>query len=90
MKSARAIVSGIVQGVFYRESTKEKARGLGLSGWVRNLPDGSVEAHFEGDESSISAMIKWLNQGPPHARVSNVDVQWSDQIDLHEDFKIRY
>ena len=71
----RAIVRGRVQGVGYRASTAHEARRLGLSGWVRNLPDGTVEVEVSGDAAAVDALVGWLGQGPRGARVSGVDVQ---------------
>jgi acylphosphatase len=75
MISRRVLVSGRVQGVWFRESTRREASALGLSGWVRNLPDGRVEAHFEGDEAAVEAAIAFVRRGPEHARVSDVAVE---------------
>ena len=69
-----AIITGKVQGVFFRVETKSAAEGFGLTGWVRNKMDGSVEAVFEGEEADVRAMLSWCQTGPPHARVSKVDV----------------
>ena len=71
----RALVSGRVQGVFFRDSTRQKAEALGLSGWVRNLPDGRVEAVFEGAEDRVAEMISWCQEGPPEAEVRDVSVE---------------
>ena len=71
----RALVSGRVQGVFFRDSTQEKAEALGLSGWVRNLPDGRVEAVFEGSEDRVAEMISWCEEGPPMASVEEVSTE---------------
>lgn len=71
----RAIIAGRVQGVWYRARTQERAETLGLSGWVRNLPDGSVEAVFEGEPASVAAAVEWCREGPPHAVVESVDVR---------------
>ena len=73
---AHVYVAGQVQGVFFRDSTREKAEQLGLTGWVKNLPDGRVEALFEGPSERIREMIRWCEQGPPHAEVENVDTQF--------------
>ena len=76
--SARAhvLVSGRVQGVFFRHSTQKAARSRGVAGWVRNLPDGRVEACFEGSPQSVDAMIEWCRTGPRHADVNEVTVEW--------------
>ena len=68
-------VSGRVQGVFYRASTHEEAQRLGLKGFVKNEPDGSVYIEAEGDEAVLDALVAWCKQGPPAARVSNVEIQ---------------
>ena len=73
---ARAIISGRVQGVFYRASCRDEAAAFGLAGWVRNNPDGSVEAEFEGPEADVHAILEWCRRGPPSARVDNVVVTW--------------
>jgi acylphosphatase len=73
---AHVYVAGQVQGVFFRDSTREKAEQLGLTGWVKNLPDGRVEALFEGPSEWIREMIRWCEKGPPHAEVENVDAQF--------------
>ena len=64
---------GDVQGVFFRDSCRRAAVERGLSGWVQNNSDGSVEAEFEGPESDVDALVEWCRQGPPHARVEQVD-----------------
>lgn len=70
----RARVTGRVQGVFFRAWTQQQAGELGVRGWVRNASDGSVEAHLEGDEAAVKALIQRLNEGPPSAQVERVDV----------------
>ncbi len=72
MTVARFLVSGRVQGVFYRASTREQAQRLGLSGSARNLPDGRVEVVVEGAEDAVNVLEAWLRQGPPAARVDAV------------------
>ncbi len=66
-------ISGKVQGVFFRSSTKSKAEELGLTGWVRNLADGRVEAVFEGEEGNVEKMVQWCRKGPQYARVEDVE-----------------
>ncbi|MFA4936579.1 MAG: acylphosphatase [Candidatus Methanoperedens sp.] len=70
----RVFISGIVQGVFFRSSTKDKAEELGITGWVRNLADGRVEAIFEGDKENVEKIVEWCRKGPEYARVSDVGV----------------
>ena len=86
---AHVYVSGDVQGVFYRDSTRQKARQLGLSGWVKNLPDGRVEALFEGPSEKIREMVRWCEQGPPHAAVENVDVEFDSARQDFSRFEVR-
>jgi acylphosphatase len=92
MKKVRAhlFISGRVQGVFYRAFTEDVALSLGLKGWVRNLPDRRVEAVFEGDKELIEEAIKKCYEGPPYARVDNIDVIWEESIENLPDFRIRY
>jgi acylphosphatase len=70
------LVSGIVQGVAFRAATIDEARRLSLSGWVRNLPDGRVEAEAEGERSDLEALVQFCRRGPPAARVADVEVTW--------------
>ena len=70
----RVLISGRVQGVFFRESTKRRAMELGVNGWVRNLRDGRVEAVFEGDEGDVKRMIEWCRRGPELAVVERVEI----------------
>ena len=74
MRRVRAIVAGRVQGVAYRASTVYEARRHGLTGWVRNLPDGSVELEAQGDDQSVTALLAWCAHGPPAARVTGVSI----------------
>ena len=70
----RAVVRGRVQGVFFRDSTRERGRAHGASGWVRNCADGSVEALLEGPRGAVERVLRFLETGPPRAAVSGVDV----------------
>lgn len=73
MSAARFLVSGRVQGVFFRASTRERAQALGLSGSARNLPEGGVEVIVAGDVEAIDALAQWLQEGPPRAHVDGVE-----------------
>lgn len=73
MPATHLIIHGHVQGVFYRDWTVETARSLGLAGWVRNLPDGTVEAHLEGERGAIERMIAAMHDGPPRAAPTQID-----------------
>jgi acylphosphatase len=77
-KRVRVLVSGEVQGVFFRAETAQRARDSRLGGFVRNTADGSVEAAFEGDAEAVDAMVQWIHQGPPRARVADVEVVEED------------
>lgn len=70
------LVSGLVQGVAFRAATVDEARRLRVAGWVRNLPDGRVEAEAEGERSSLDALVAFCRRGPPAARVEGVAVTW--------------
>jgi acylphosphatase len=76
-----------VQGVFFRAETQSRARSLGLVGWVRNAPDGTVEAVFEGPSERVDSMLDWCRRGPPHAQVEDVAVEWEDPRG-EDDFRI--
>ena len=89
MKRAHVRIYGRVQGVWFRANTKEMAEKLGLKGWVRNVPDGSVEAVFEGDEKNVEKAIEWCHYGPSLARVDKVDVEYEEPRG-EKDFRIRY
>ncbi len=75
MRRVHLFVAGRVQGVFFRAGCAEQARVLGVSGWIRNAPDGRVEAVFEGPESGVESMVRWCRQGTPHAHVESVDLR---------------
>ncbi|MFG0315818.1 MAG: acylphosphatase [Planctomycetota bacterium JB042] len=84
----RLRITGRVQGVWYRGSTRETARRLGLDGWVRNLDDGSVEAVAEGSEAAVERLVAWCHDGPPLARVERVTV-CEEPVRGEERFEIR-
>jgi acylphosphatase len=74
-------VTGLVQGVFFRAWTQGQARELGISGWVRNCPDGSVEAHLSGDEDAVERMIQRMQRGPSNARVEDLSVEEAEPVE---------
>jgi acylphosphatase len=86
---AHVYVSGEVQGVFFRDATRQRAGELGLDGWVKNLPDGRVEAVFEGPAEKVEEMIRWCEQGPPHARVESVDSEHGEARGDLSGFEVR-
>lgn len=88
MKRAAVKVHGMVQGVFFRVETRDRARSLGLGGWVRNAPDGTVEAVFEGVDERVESMVEWCRRGPRGAAVADLDVSW-EQPKGEEVFSIR-
>jgi acylphosphatase len=75
-KRARARIYGRVQGVFFRGEARDRARSLGVGGWIWNAPDGSVEAVFEGDEERVETLLFWCRRGPAGAEVEHVEVEW--------------
>ncbi len=83
-------ISGLVQGVFFRANTKRMADILGIKGWVKNLPDGRVEAVFEGEREKVETMIRWCHKGPPSAVVEKVEVIDEEYKGEFKDFKIVY
>lgn len=87
---AHVIVSGRVQGVFFRAKTQSAARRLGVTGWVRNLPDRTVEAVFEGPRPKVEAVVQWCHTGSPGARVTDVHVRWEAASGEFADFAVRY
>lgn len=82
-------VSGYVQGVFFRSTTRDIAKSLSLSGWVRNLADGRVEIMAEGEEEDVKRLIEWAKKGPPGARVLDVKVEYKEPQGAFEGFEIR-
>ncbi len=83
-------ISGHVQGVFFRYETKRNAESLGVRGWVRNLPDGSVECVFEGEKENIEKILEFCKHGPPGANVTDIKINWEDYQDEFDNFHIRY
>lgn len=90
MVRAHVIIRGMVQGVFFRSYTREWARELGVKGWVRNLPDGCVEAVFEGEEGRVKEIIERCRRGPPLAIVEEVRVSWEPYKGEFKEFEIKY
>ncbi|MFB6223060.1 MAG: acylphosphatase [Haloarcula sp.] len=86
---AHVFVSGRVQGVYYRATTRERAQKQGIDGWVRNLDDGRVEAVFEGPEDDVEAMIEFCYEGSERANVTDVDVEYTDPEGL-DGFEVRW
>jgi acylphosphatase len=88
--ATRVVVRGRVQGVFFRASTRDQARARGVTGWVRNLADGAVEAWLEGPRHAVTAVTDWIvDGGPPHASVDQVDTEEVDPVG-HERFVVRH
>jgi len=90
MKRVHVFISGRVQGVWFRSYTEAEAKKLGVKGWVRNLPDGRVEAVFEGEDSAVDKMVAWCHKGSPYAKVEKVEVIEEPYKGEFTDFKIRY
>lgn len=88
MVTKRVLVYGKVQGVYFRVYTKDMADLLGLKGWVQNLPDGRVEALFQGSDENITKMLAWCRQGSPNARVDRLQVEDLNAEPDHADFSI--
>jgi len=88
LKQLQLMVRGRVQGVYFRASTQREARRLGLSGWVRNRPDGSIEILAEGEEVAIRELYGWAQKGPSAARVDRVDARWRSFTGDYPDFRI--
>jgi acylphosphatase len=87
---ARVRIEGLVQGVNYRFSTRQKALELGVNGWVRNVADGSVECLMEGERDKIEALIRWCHHGPLGARVTRVTTLWEEYRGDMQGFSITY
>lgn len=88
--AAHVRVTGRVQGVWYRQSAAEQAQALGLSGWVRNETDGSVEALAQGDREAVDRFVSWCRHGPSGAIVSDVEAEWLQESDAVVGFNVRY
>jgi acylphosphatase len=90
MVRAHVVVRGRVQGVWFRGSARDRAERLGLTGWVRNRPDGSVEAVFEGPKLTVQQMILWCHQGPRTAQVTQVDQRWGEHTGEFPGFSVKF
>ncbi|MBN1474695.1 MAG: acylphosphatase [Syntrophaceae bacterium] len=90
MKRLHVYISGRVQGVFFRAETQRAATGINLTGWVRNVPDGRVEAVFEGEDTNVDKMLAWCHHGPPAARVQEVIVNEKAYTGEFNKFSINY
>jgi len=90
MVRAHIYVTGLVQGVGFRWSMWRVAKANGVKGWVRNLPDGRVEAVLEGPRDSVDRVLRWARRGPPSAIVEEVEVRWEEYRGEYDDFNIGY
>lgn len=88
-KRLEATIHGRVQGVYFRGTTREQARALGLTGWVRNEYDGTVRVVAEGDQPTLTRLLSFLHQGPPGAHVTHVDPHWRDATGEFTGFHVR-
>jgi len=87
---ARLLIAGRVQGVAFRWETQRAAQERSVTGWVRNLPDGRVEAVVEGSRVNVNDLVDWCRKGPPVARVDSLDIQWEDYAGEFQGFDIAY
>jgi acylphosphatase len=87
---AHVLITGKVQGVYFRYKTRDEAKKYGVNGWVRNLPDGRVEAVFEGNKENVDELIDFAGKGPSGAKVLDVNVNWQDYSGEFKDFKVIY
>jgi acylphosphatase len=88
-RRARVVISGFVQGVGYRYATRGRAVSLGVTGWVRNRPDGRVEAVFEGESEHVESMVRWCRRGPSGASVEDVELTWEEPVGEDDRFTVR-
>jgi acylphosphatase len=87
---AHLIITGIVQGVFFRMETQRAANKYGVNGWVRNQRDGSVEAVVEGPKENVESLIEWCRHGPPRATVNDVDIDWEEYRGEFSEFRVSH
>lgn len=90
MKAFKATISGKVQGVWFRDSTRKEAVKLNVVGWVMNKPDGTVYLEAEGEEEQLNQLIKWLNVGSRYSRVDNVEIEWFEPTNSYSTFEMKY
>lgn len=88
MQQALLKISGHVQGVFYRANAQEEAQKLGLTGYAKNMPDGSVEALLQGPEAQINSFIEWAREGSSGAKVDKVEIEWQTPSQDFKNFEI--
>ena len=88
MKAFKATVSGKVQGVWFRDSTRQEAIKLKVTGWVKNIPSGTVYLEAEGEENNLKSLERWIHIGSRHSRVDRVDLQWSEPTNTYSTFEI--
>ncbi len=84
------IARGKVQGVFYRSETAKAAKALGLTGWIKNEPDGSVKITAQGSSEDLEKLVKWCHSGPPLAKVVKVEVEWEKENKNYKRFVVKY
>ena len=89
-KRASIKITGLVQGVFFRDHTRQKAQELGIKGWVRNEKDGSVSILAQGSKAGLDEFIEWCKKGPDSAKVENVEVVWREPADVMAGFEISH
>lgn len=87
---AHVVVSGRVQGVFFRQETRNQAKAWNVTGWVRNLPNGKVEATFEGEKDNVEKLVEFCRHGSSDAHVDKIEVQWSSYKGEFNSFRIVY
>lgn len=89
-KSLHLIISGRVQGVFFRAESQKKAQVLGLKGWVQNLPTGQVELYAQGDEKTLKQLLDWCKKGPPQASVEDIQATWDKDFPVGSQFEVKH
>jgi acylphosphatase len=86
---AHVFINGRVQGVFFRQKTKQQAESFGVDGWIRNLSDGRVEAVFEGEAKAVKKLVEYCRHGPSSAKVTGIDVAWENYLGEFSDFEAK-